>query len=265
MHSATRPAKPSPTKPNGIESLGRALEVLTLFDDDHDRYTLTEIKDALGWPLTTVHRVAGVLVDHGYLSREARSKTLRLGPSAVRLVAPLLRGLGPRVAQPHISALAQELGETVNYAVLDGGEVLYLASESSRYHLRAVTPTGSRTPSHCTALGKCLLAQVEPEMARTFLGTEPYEALTEHSILTWGELHVELDKVRAQGYSFSDMEYERGLYSCAVPVRTPSGVPAAINVSAASHRVEVDTMLNQVVPRLQAIAAAIERSQGFDA
>jgi len=252
-----------PTKTNGIESLGRALEVLALFDDQHDHYTLTEIKDAVGWPLTTVHRVAGVLVEHGYLTRDVRSKALRLGPSTLRLVAPLLSSLGPQVAQPHIGALAQELGETVNYAVLDGGEVLYLASESSRYHLRAVTPTGTRTPSHCTALGKCLLAQVEPELARTILGPEPYEALTDHSILTWNTLSVELDKVRKQRFAFSDMEYERGLYSCAVPVRTPNGLPAAINVSAASHRVKVATMLKDVVPRLHAAAAAIERSQGF--
>lgn len=246
-----------------VESLARVLDVLDLFTRDEPEFSLTKIADRLDWPMATAHRVVSTLVAREFLTREEGTKLLRLGPGVMRLVAPVMSGLAPDLARPHLVQLAADVGETVNFAILDGAEVLYIASGSGSYILRAETPAGLRTPAHCTALGKCMLAQLDADVARRHLGGEPYPALTDSSATTWDELVPQLQHIRQHGYSLSLREYEDGLNSCAVPVATLSGVPAAINVAAASHRVTVEELVDAFVPKLQATADAIARAQGL--
>ena len=84
-----------------------------------------------------------------------------------RLVPALLTGLRlPELARPHLLALTASVQETVNVAILQGAEVVYLLSESGDRLLTSQASVGMRLPAHCTALGKCLLAQLPEEVAR---------------------------------------------------------------------------------------------------
>lgn len=246
-----------------VESLGRVLDVLMLFTADRAELNLTAVAQELGWPLATAHRVVRTLVERGFVTRDPETKVLRLGSSVMRLAAPALANFAPDVARPHLELLAKDLGESVNYAVLDGSDVLYLASGAGTFLLRVDVPLGMRVPAHCTALGKCMLAQLDPEVAKAVLGDEPYPALTSQSARSWDELHPQLSQIRRAGYSLSVGEFEDGLNSCAVPLPTLSGVPAAINVASPSHRVEVNRLRDFFVPKLQATADKIARAQGL--
>ena len=121
----------------------------------------------------------------------------------------LLGGLRlPDVAREHLRALAEASGETANLAVLHSGEVLYLASESGARLLTLRAGVGLRLPVHCTALGKCLLAQLPPGEARRVAGPEPYAALTPRTLTGWSELERALDRVRRRGVALSSGEFE---------------------------------------------------------
>lgn len=249
-----------------VESLGRVLDVLELFSREEPELSLTQIAERLGWPAPTAHRVVSTLVGRGFLTRHEGTKELRLGPSVMRLVAPLWSGsVLPDIAQPHLFRMADELGETVNLAILDGAEVLYLASSSGSFLLRAETPPGLRIGAHCTALGKCMLAQLEPEEAKAVLGSGPFPARTSKSVRTWQQLAPQLEQARVDGFAISLEEYEIGLNSLAVPVPTTNGTHAAINVAALASRVSPDDLISRFMPRLRTTAAAIARAQGLTA
>jgi IclR family acetate operon transcriptional repressor len=143
-------------------------------------------------------------------------------------------------------------------AVLDGGDVLYVASLAGTFRVR-VEPAepGLRVPAHCTAIGKCLLAQLDPEDARRRLGPEPYPERTQATSRTWAELEPRLAAARAGGYALSVDEFERGLVACAVPLPAGDRVVAAINVAAPTTRLSDDELVALVVPKLQAAADAI--------
>lgn len=248
-----------------IESLGRVLDVLDLFTPDSAELTLTEIAERLGWPMPTTHRVVATLLTRRFLVRDPGSKRLRLGTGVLRLVAPLLVSFAlPELAQPWLRELAQQMGETVNLAVLDGTDVLYVASAPGSFVLRAETPPGLRIPAHCTALGKCMLAQLDPSEVRDHLAPEPYPALTDHSVRTWEQLSAQLAVVRENGYAVSVGEYDVGLNSLAVPVATHRGMIAAINVSASASRVSPDDVVRIFAPSLRETSAAIARAQGLE-
>jgi IclR family acetate operon transcriptional repressor len=155
--------------------------------------------------------------------------------------------------------MAERSGETVNLGTLDGGEVLYLVSEAGSNLLTLRSHVGLRLPAHATALGKCLLAQLDDKEARRAAGREPYPALTPRTITSWEKLHAQLERVRREGVAYSREEYELGLHSIAVPLAWVDGdAPVAVNVSLPSSRAGRDASAELT----RELKAAAERITG---
>jgi DNA-binding IclR family transcriptional regulator len=223
---------------NSVGTLARGLDVLQLFASAGPELSQKEISGTLGLPMPTVHRLTALLTERGWLDRDPVTRRLRLGLELARLVPALLAGLRlPDMARPHLVRLASDLQETVNVALLQGGEVVYLLSEAGDRLLTPQVTVGMRLPAHCTALGKCLLAQLPDDLARAALGEEPYDRRTDRTLTTWKALAADLAVIREAGVAVSEEEYEVGLVSIAVPVRWIDGPGSgAINVSLPAGR-----------------------------
>lgn len=246
---------------NSVGTLARGLDVLELFAGLGPELSQKEISEALGLPMPTVHRLTALLTERGWIDRDPATRRLRLGMEMARLMPPLMAGMRlPELARPHLVQLASSLQETVNAAILQGSEITYLLSESGDRLLTPQVTVGMRLPAHCTALGKCLLAQLPDEVACDALGEEPYERLTARTLTGWEQLLAHLVEIRASGVSVSEEEYEIGLVSIAVPVAWPDGPgAAAINVSLPSARATAE-FRRQLTAGLLDAARAIERS-----
>jgi DNA-binding IclR family transcriptional regulator len=237
-----------------VGTLARGLDILELFAGDSPELTQTEISDRLGLPVPTVHRLVKLLSERGWLVRDPASRRLRLGLGAARLL-PAVRL--PDLARDPLRAMAERTGEAVNLAALDGGEVLYLLSETGSHLLTLRSPVGLRLPVHSTALGKCLLAQLDDEAARSEAGPEPYEALTPRTLTSWDRLRTNVERVRREGVAYSREEHEVGLHSIAVPLAWVDGHgPVAVNISLPSSRAGREATA-ELTRDLRATAAAI--------
>jgi DNA-binding IclR family transcriptional regulator len=237
-----------------VGTLSRGLDILELFAGGSPELTQTEISDRLGLPVPTVHRLVRLLTERGWLVRDPASRRLRLGLGAARLL-PAVRL--PDLAREPLRALAARTGETVNLAALDGSDVLYLVSETGTHLLTLRSHVGLRLPVHSTALGKCLLAQLDDDDARAAAGDEPYEALTPKTLTSWDRLHANLERVRRDGVAHSREEFEVGLHSIAVPVAwLDADGPVAVNVSLPSSRAGREATAG-LVDDLRATAGAI--------
>jgi DNA-binding IclR family transcriptional regulator len=249
---------------NSVGTLARGLDVLELFARLGPELSQKEISEALSLPMPTVHRLTALLTERGWIDRDPATRRLRLGIEMARLVPPLMAGMRlPELARPHLLHLASSLQETVNAAILQGSEITYLLSESGDRLLTPQVTVGMRLPAHCTALGKCLLAQLPEEIAREALGEEPYERLTSRTLTSWAEMVPHLEEIRASGVSVSEEEYEIGLVSIAVPVAWPDGPgAAAINVSLPSARA-TSAFRRELTDGLLDAARAVERSMNI--
>lgn len=227
---------------NSVGTLARGLDVLELFGSASVALSQTEISQMLGLPMPTVHRLVALLTERGWLNRDPASRRLAPGIEMVRLVPALIGGMRlPELVRPRLIALASELRETVNLAILQGSEIVYVLSESADRLLTSHVTVGMRLPAHCTALGKCLLAQLPPDVARVALSDEPYERYTKQTLTTWTSLAEDLSAIREAGVSISEEEYEVGLISVAVPARWLHGPgTAAINVSLPAARASAE-------------------------
>jgi DNA-binding IclR family transcriptional regulator len=247
-----------------VGTLARGLDILGLFARSAPELSQSEISAALGLPLPTVHRLTAVLAERGMLERDPDTRRYRLGLELARFMPPLLAGLElPAVARPELTRLARETGETFNLAVLQEIEIVYLVSESGDRLLSTQTPVGLRLPVHCTALGKCLLSQLDPGLAREAAGAEPYARLTASTCTTWPELERSLAEIRRTGVARSWQEYEVGLAAIALPVAGARGAAAAINVSLPTSRAtrafsaELEGLLRAAAERIELSMAAV--------
>ena len=241
-----------------VGTLARGLDVLELFSAGAPELSQKEISDQLSLPMPTVHRLVALLTERGWLDRAPASRRLRLGLECTRLVPALMAGMRlPDLARPHLLRLAALVHETVNLAILQGADVVYLSSEGADRLLTSRASVGLRLPAHCTALGKCLLAQLPEDLACAVVGAEPYQRRTERTLTTWPALAADLSTIRELGIAVSEEEYEVGLISIAAAVPWVGG-PAAINISLPASRAAPESRV-QLIRLLRAAAAAIRR------
>jgi len=117
-----------PTGSPGLDtSVGKALTVLDVFLGEGTLLGVSQIAARAQLPKSTTHRLLAVLVEHGYVERvDAR---YRLGRAIFEL-GNMVSDCRPRslrsIAMPYMTNLYEASHATVNLAVLDGSDVLYV-------------------------------------------------------------------------------------------------------------------------------------------
>jgi DNA-binding IclR family transcriptional regulator len=233
----------------GVQVIARAAIMLRQLAAEPNGLTLAELVARTGLPRSTVHRIAGTLVDEGFVG-VSPSGQLRIGPSLIGLAVASRRDLRREVA-PYLQRLSHELRETVDLAVLDGGDVLFIDQYTSRRTLRIVSEIGARFPVHCTANGKALLARLSPEELARVLPAR-LQRMTPNTITDRRRLLEELEQVRAAGLAYDHEEYTPGIAAVGTTVRDAMGSVAAITIVVPASRFE---------GREQVLAAALLRTR----
>ncbi len=153
----------------------------------------------------------------------------------------------------HLESEGYLFTETVNLAVLDGHDVLYLEVLESAHSFRMASQPGMHRPPNCTALGKVLLAFLPSEQREEILPMLTFERATPRTIPNLARFRKELVRVVQQGYAMDDQETDLGARCVAAPVFDESGkVAAAISVSGPTTRMSRD--------RIQEFALATKKA-----
>jgi IclR family acetate operon transcriptional repressor len=162
-------------------------------------------------------------------------------------------------------ALRDESGETVNLAIADQGEVVFLTQAESRQMMRAITRAGGRAPMHCSGLGKALLACMTEREVGAILHRHGMQRLTPNSIARPRALQEALSETRRRGYAVDDEEYAVGLRCVAAPIFDEHrSAIAALSVSGPTVRIPdkaVPALGRLVVASADRISAAIGGSR----
>ena len=248
-----------------INSVAKAFQILEAFSGEVDRLTLTELASRSGLNKATTRRLALTLCDLGYL-HQSGVRHFSLTPKVLDLGEHFLQSLSlPDVAQPFLTDLAARTHESVNLAVRDAAEVLYVNRIAAAQRILTVNlHVGSRLPLHATSLGKALLMDCERQEVLEVLGDPPWAAYTGSTRTGPDQLLADLQEARKLGCAFADGELEAGLRSIASPVRGANGgIVAAINISTHSLRTPLDQLLGPMRLDLLTTASDMSRALGF--
>jgi DNA-binding IclR family transcriptional regulator len=238
-------------------SLDKSLALLSHVADGAQ--TLSELVDRSGLARSTVHRLATVLVDHGFLRSERHRyrlgyRLMELGELAKRQVRL------PTLARRHMEALSTATQETVHLGELSGNDIVYLEKIEGGRGLQMRSRVGLSSLAATTAMGKAIIAYQPEDEWTSFFRVEPPR--TPHTITAVEGFVKELATVRERGHAFDREENELGICCVAAPIRDASDhVVAAVSLSSAVVYLPPGR-LEDLVQDVVACADAISRELG---
>ena len=245
-----------------VQSVDRAIAAMEILARD-GWVGVTEISRELDIHKSTVFRLLATLERRGVVEQHVDTQKYRLGFAVLRFASAVRSSLDlVRAARPTCDRLSRQTDETVNLAVLEERDVVYIHQVNLSTSRVSADWLGSHTPAHCSATGKVLLAHLPDAVADSFLRA-PLRRYTPATITDPERLRSDLQTVRNAGYAVASEELEEGLNAVAAPIRGPEGtVVACVSISGPSYRLEVERMPELAAAAVEA-AAEISRRLGF--
>ena len=96
------------------------------------------------------------LATEDFVTEAQPGRGVRIGPGLARIAASLSSNF-TEILHPHLVALRDEVGETVDLSILSGGSAVFIDQIPGKQRLVALSGIGERFPLHCTANGKAIL------------------------------------------------------------------------------------------------------------
>lgn len=235
------------------------VDILEVFDGSHRLQSVREIARRSGVPRSTAHRIVQQLIARQVLESSLDGR-VQIGVRVFELgtLAPTHSTIR-EAALPYAHHLREFTRLTVNVAVRDGADVLYVEKLSVPRTRVPHTRQGGRVSMHATALGKAMMAFRPQNEIQDYLN-RPLGAVTPRTITDAGRLLRELEVVRHRRIAFDLQESGDGLFCVAAPILDSAGMSvAAISVTGATLQSQVEEHAGAV----RTAALAISRSIGL--
>lgn len=225
----------------GVQSLGRAFGLLSAIADSQDGIGLTPLSRKVGLNSSTVFHLLKTMTAYGFVRQAEEGKRYFIGSGLFCLAASArseVQLVG--VADPFLHELAERTGDTSVFGMHSGNEMIVVAKSEGNGAFQISDRVGGARPSHCTAMGKVLLAAMRTASLQQYLRDYEPKAYTPNTITDRARLLAELDDVRRSGLAFDDAEFHPELRCVASPVRDFTGqVIGALAVSGPAWRLSL--------------------------
>ena len=171
-------------KPNDMMGgLAKGLRVIEAFTADTPRLSISEAAEIAGLDRATTRRCLLTLAEQGYCAYDGKFFTVT--PRVLRLGTGCLASMPlPRIVQPWLDQLSEQIGQSTSVAILDGAEIVYVARAAQRRVMSIALMPGSRLPAYCTSLGRVMLAALPEKQVKEHLETQSLLARTPYTLNT---------------------------------------------------------------------------------
>ena len=266
--SETRRGRGRPRKSDGnslqgpVQTLDRALHLLRLIAEQ-DGLPLSELSQQLDIPAPTAYRLLSTLQAHGVASFDEASQHWLVGVETFRMGSAFLHRTRVADMGRHLmQELMEACGETVNLAIEQDGDVVFVSQVESAEPIRAFFRPGTRGDIHASGIGKALLAEFSDRRVRTIADSKGLQQFTEHTLTNIEALRTELATIREQGWSVDNEEKNLGMRCVAAPIYNEFGEAiAGVSVSGPTVRI-TQNKIAEFGPQVKDCAMQITESIG---
>jgi DNA-binding IclR family transcriptional regulator len=253
--------------PYVINSAYRTLQVLQAFALPPHQFGLSELIERLGTEKNQLYRSLKTLEEAGFLvvngeGRFALTPLVNSLSSAAAVTSSRQMNLAD-VAAPFLDEVAATTRETVNLFVRAGELAVCIDRRDSQHQVKLTSVLGMSVPLHAGAVPKAILAHLPPAERAHILDQLPsLPRYTDKTLLERGALERELERIRAQGFSLSDEDYDASARGVGAPIFDHRGrVIAGVSVGGPSFRVD-DAALEAFSQLIIRVAADISQRLG---
>lgn len=223
-----------PSSDGNVQVIARAISILRTLRSHPEGLSLSQIAKEVDLARSTVHRIVSTLEADQFVTAVSTSGGYRLGPALAVLGAAVNHNLRDQL-RPFLEQLFAEINETIDLAVLDGNQLVFVDQIATPQRLRAVSGIGVSFPLHCTANGKAMLAKLtQAQIDQHLPGVLP--SFTANTITNRQQLEQELAQIREVGIAFDREEHTLGICAVGAAFWDPLGTLAAISIPVPSIR-----------------------------
>ncbi|MFA1543381.1 IclR family transcriptional regulator [Actinomadura monticuli] len=242
-------------KPTLIASVQRALRLMEAVASHQSGAPAKQLAREARLPLATTYHLLRTLAHEGYATRlpdgawvlGERVESLHGRSRAQQLLARL---------RPVLIELRDALGVAAYFSMHMDDEIRLIDIADGPRAPRVDPWVGFEDAAHATAMGKCVLSQLDEESRRDYLSRHPLHDLTPHTITEPGRLMRSLTS--SNGLLFDREEYALGTGCAAVPVTDATG--SVLGALAISCRLGKLPRIERSAHRMRATAERIQRT-----
>lgn len=199
------------------ETAEKAIRLLELLSTCEAPTRLIDLARGLGMNKSTTYRMLEKLRQLGYVRQEEPNGRYMLTVKMWEVGVRAFRRFDLRAwTRPYLERINQTLNETAALAVLDHREVVIVDKIDCSQAVQTFSPLGSRSPIHCSSLGKAfLMTDFDGLMAEA---RDPLQAFTSRTITTIARLRADIERARPEGVAIAVGEFNEEVSGCSAPI-----------------------------------------------
>jgi DNA-binding IclR family transcriptional regulator len=239
--------------PTLIASVRRALRLLEAVADHPNGAPAKQLARETGMPLATTYHLLRTLLYDGYLRRL---------DEGVYLLGDRIDGLG-RIGghqmlisriRPALTAIRDDLRAASYLTLYSEGEIQIVDIADGPHTPRVDLWVGFNDACHATAIGKCVIGQLNADERADYVDRHPLVGLTPNTATRAGELMRRISA--SQPYVWDREEFAIGTTCVAVPITGP-GFHGSLGVSWPNRRT---SEISDRVEMLRTAAVRVSRT-----
>jgi DNA-binding IclR family transcriptional regulator len=247
-------------QPTLIGSVQRALHLMEAVCGHPNGAPAKLLAREAGVQLGTAYHLLRTLVHEGYVAR-LDDGCYVLSDRVGNLLAHSRYQAALTRVRPALALLRDEVRAAAYLCLYEDGEIVVREVVDGPTTPRVDVWVGFHDAGHATALGKCVLASLDPELRNDYLSRHKLNDLTPRTITDPGRLLRELAADEADGVIMDHEEYSLGTACAAAPV----GDGTAVGAVALSMPVNRVLALQQGGDTLRRTAARVSRALALTA
>jgi IclR family transcriptional regulator, KDG regulon repressor len=254
------------TQESPVSSVEKALKILECFDSRNTWLTLNEISMKTGYSKTATFRMIKSFETYGYLKRDSTLKESKfsLGWAFLYKANLIIEQLNIRdIAKEDLIELRNKTDLTVQLAIRDGNEVVFIEQVESLNPIKIYSQVGKKAPLYAAAGPRVLLAYLNEQEQNHILGTSEIVAYTMNTLTDIHLIKSELLNIREDGYAISRGELYEGTMEIACPVFDINGNVAGsisiVGIESDFKEEQIEKIINDVKLCARNISLKLEK------
>lgn len=237
-----------------LQTVDRALQVLVSFSERRQDWGVLELAAAFDIDKSSAQRILAALAARGFLHADPITRRYSLGPTMWRMAAVWERTGGlAALAQQVLEPLAHQTDRTALFAIPDGLHVRCIAAVDGGGPLRSHPLIGELYPANSGATSRGYFAFLDPNERRALVSGRVFAKFTELTQIDEEALERLFVETSAQGYAYSEGEYDSATRALAVPVRLRERPVGSFSLGESKYPERIDDIRDHL-PALQTAA-----------
>ena len=242
-----------------VGSVGKALQILNLFNFKCTELTLGQVSQKMNIPKSTAYNLLRTLESEQYLRKVENSSNYTPGVRLLEL-GYCSRNSMPIIPYsiPVLEDITKYTGEIAYLSTAHGDNLLVLEGTYPERRFATYTTGGKALPLNTCSAGKMMLSTLPDKVIEQF-ASRGLARSTPNTIGTLEALMDEMREIRMKGYSIDNEEETMGLRCASVPIFGPSGrAVGTISISGPVQSV-TDEAVEKALPNMAKAAHFLSR------